>query len=222
LYTKLLPSIRKVSKFDEKVLKNVIFSIDGIAYSFSDLKDVRFETENVALAQFTFKQNRKNTLNSIKFNYDGPFLARWISLKPENAKEEFAIVTQKEPNFKKINPTLYEISINPNDGRWVIFNESFHPLWSLYWGGFKGAQSILSAWFNSKHKIPDKYHFVVNGYANAWYIPPSGKELQDTIQLILRYEPQILLLLGLSVSFITFICIVVNYIVQRLKKRKNT
>jgi hypothetical protein len=62
-------------------------------------------------------------------------------------------------------------------------------------------------------------HFLVNGYANGWYIEPEKLGLGENFTLVIYFWPQSLFYLGLGISGLTFLgCIV--YLIWP-KKRKN-
>jgi hypothetical protein len=55
--------------------------------------------------------------------------------------------------------------------------------------------------------LPDENHFIVNGYANAWYIDPNefDKDGDGIFVVTLYFWPQSLFYLGLFISGLTFI-----------------
>ncbi|MDL1969860.1 MAG: alpha-(1-_3)-arabinofuranosyltransferase family protein [Candidatus Desulfofervidaceae bacterium] len=55
-----------------------------------------------------------------------------------------------------------------------------------------------------KKPLPEKYHLLVNGYANAWYIDPK-KIGQRNFTITLYFWPQSLFYLGLFISGVTLL-----------------
>jgi len=63
-------------------------------------------------------------------------------------------------NFEKLDPTRYTVNVSNATGAYfLIFGESYHPYWKATTEG---------------EPIPEQYHFLGNGYANAWYISKTG------------------------------------------------
>ncbi|GAI56209.1 unnamed protein product, partial [marine sediment metagenome] len=76
--------------------------------------------------------------------------------------------------------------------------------------------SLIDNYFSYK-PIDDKYHFLVNGYANAWYIDPE--EMGDTFEIMLYFRPQRIYYLGVFISIATFIGFII-FIILGFKRRK--
>ncbi len=66
--------------------------------------------------------------------------------------------------------------------------------------------------------ISDENHFLVNGYANAWYIDPK-KVGTGNFSITLYFWPQSLFYLGLGISLITLICCLSYLLWQPLIRR---
>ena len=121
----------------------------------------------------------------------------FIGLSPDEVK------LNKPPviTFNEVNPTKYEIKIeNATHPFFVVFNENYDPQWRAY-VGVKDLPSV---------EVGDEYHFIVNGYSNAWYINPEqidGGTEQFTV--VLYYFPQNYYYLGLLTTGITiFSCFI--------------
>lgn len=64
-------------------------------------------------------------------------------------------------SFTKINPSEYIAHIKyAQNPFFLVFSESFHPLWT--------------ARYTSGQQISSSMHFLVNTYANAWYVEKKG------------------------------------------------
>jgi len=87
--------------------------------------------------------------------------------------------------FQKINPTKYIVNVNASKPFFLVFSESYHKDWVAYIDG---------------RRIPNEYHFMANGYANAWYINKTG-----SYDIILEFWPQKLFYVGSAISIITLI-----------------
>lgn len=152
----------------------------------------------------------------------------------DNVKLEKEILTNKtgykaEVSFKKWNPTKYQIKIeNATKPFFLIFSESYHPQWKAY-AEDKSVEfkEIIASYDRVKVKearhgmsftpgdisylsskpLPDDKHFLVNGYANAWYIDTKevDKDGDGSFVVTLYFLPQSLFYLGLFISGMTFI-----------------
>ena len=102
-------------------------------------------------------------------------------------------------NFKKIDPTKYEVNVTTKSkGYFLIFSETFHPEWTA---------------LINNNKITE--HYLVNGYANSWYINNSQIcDASNTInnvcdyKISLIYEPQKLYNYSSIMSLISFLLLV--------------
>jgi len=145
--------------------------------------------------------------------------------------------------FQKINPTKYKVKIeNVHEPFWLIFSESYHPDWQAYLNIDSVQCNPITNYSNvnvtegqheskffelrdltliSSKPIPEKYHVLVNGYANAWYIDPNELDTGKNFVITLYFKPQSYFYIGLLISLITFI-ICVSYLLWDLRKRKTT
>jgi hypothetical protein len=89
-------------------------------------------------------------------------------------------------NFTKINPTKYYVGIkNARNPFFLVFSESYHPQWRAYIG---------------KKRLLDKQHFLINDYANSWYIDKLG-----SYRITLHYLPQTFFKIGVLISGVVLI-----------------
>ena len=147
--------------------------------------------------------------------------------------------------FFKVNPTKYKVKIeNASDPYNLVFSESFHPGWKAYIeedikeeryedvvasyfdGSIKETthgsdfinKDIFENWF--KKSIPEERHFLVNDYANSWYVTPEDSNNRKDYEIVIEFIPQRLFYLGLIFSTLTFIGSIA-YLSLKYKKRKN-
>lgn len=60
-----------------------------------------------------------------------------------------------------------------------------------------------------KKAIPEERHYLVNGYANSWYLTPEDAGGREDYELIIEFKPQRFFYIGLAVSGLTFLtCLV--------------
>lgn len=116
------------------------------------------------------------------------------------------VVTMDSPNlsFQRINSTKYMVRVEHAKGPFVLnFGQSYSEGWKAYTMPDAG----VSNWFSSLllKPVPETQHYLVNGYANGWYIDKSGD-----YSILIEYYPQRvfyagLLLSGLSLVFFIFL-----------------
>jgi hypothetical protein len=149
--------------------------------------------------------------------------------------------------FKKVNPTKYIVVVkNATQPFFLVFSESYDPQWKVYvedksinfdkivvehpdvnvkeaihdWDMFT-VQDV--SYLFKEPAVNETYHFIVNGYANAWYIDPNkiDKNNNGEFTITIYFLGQSLFYLGLIISFITFIACVGYLIYQRGQNRAN-
>jgi hypothetical protein len=97
----------------------------------------------------------------------------------------------------KVNPTKFIINVNSSTSFFLVFSELYHKDWVAYVDG---------------RQIPNKYHFIANGYANAWYINKTG-----TYTITLEFWPQKLFYIGSAISITTLILCVAYISKNKIK-----
>jgi len=135
--------------------------------------------------------------------------------------------------FVKINPTKYRVKIEGAvDPYTLVFSESFHQGWKAYIANNQSLITnhqygeIVASYFNGdikegthknifldkntfetwgKKPIAEDRHYLVNGYANSWYITPEDVGGKENYELIVEFWPQRLFYIGLFISGITLI-----------------
>lgn len=124
--------------------------------------------------------------------------------------------TPSSISFNKINSTKYVAHIQgAKDAFLLIFSELFDSNWKAHIvdNGVK-VNEIPFAQQWRKNVVSENNHFLVNGYANAWWIDKVGD-----FGVVLEYEPQRLLNIGYAISAIS-IFVALGYISLRLFLRK--
>ncbi|WP_176229675.1 hypothetical protein [Candidatus Hakubella thermalkaliphila] len=133
-----------------------------------------------------------------------------IANKPYVPQEPKATV-----DFRKINPTRYEVSVDAQEPFWLVFSESYHEGWKAYLVDTSGKGQIankaedrpwyewsaLLTWlFEGRRRIELKDHYLVNAYANGWYVPQTGQ-----YKITLEFVPQRLFEIGVLISGTTLL-----------------
>ncbi len=145
--------------------------------------------------------------------------------------------------FTKINPTKYIINVsNAKEPYLLVFSEAFNPDWELFYTNNKYKNiEIINRYFNNeiretKHNniffdketlqtlpmksLADEKHFLVNGYANSWYIAPSDTK-NSSYTLILEMTSQRLFYLGLFISALSFVsCLSITIMLLLMTNKK--
>jgi len=114
--------------------------------------------------------------------------------------EDFKIPpSTKKPTttYEKINPTKYIVQVNSSEPFFLVFSESYHKDWVAYING---------------QKMPNQYHFMANGFANAWFVNKTG-----TFTIILEFWPQRLFHVGSAISVATIILCVLYISKNKLR-----
>lgn len=79
-------------------------------------------------------------------------------------------------NFQKVTDWDYTGVMAPSDKNTnLVFIENFNPNWGLYLNG---------------QEVPKSLHIEVNGFANAWSIPPSLLKGSEPIRFEIKYRSQ--------------------------------
>jgi hypothetical protein len=87
--------------------------------------------------------------------------------------------------YEQINPTKYTVQVNTSKPFFLVFSESFDTGWVASING---------------QQIPGKYHLMVDGFANGWYVNRTG-----SFSIVLEFSPQNLLYVGVAISTVAFI-----------------
>lgn len=104
--------------------------------------------------------------------------------------------------FTQYSPVYYSGKIKLDKEGFVIFSESFHPDWQLR----------LS---NSQGTFVPEERFLANMYANAWFVG------QGEYNFELEFTPQRNLYKGLIISGITFLSVMIFYLLKLRNEHSN-
>jgi hypothetical protein len=110
----------------------------------------------------------------------------------------------EQPQYKKISPTNYQISLSMPKPGFLIVSDSFHQGWHLESDDNKPLEGI--------------YHFKANGFANGFYFPKPGK-----YELTLTFSPQRIFIWSLFASCIgilAFFLLTLFFMRRNFKKRQ--
>jgi len=167
-------------------------------------------------------------------NYNPKLSVVFFSEQNTDQKDSFSrlprvIQHPPEIEFKKINPTKYQVKTGRVDGEFIlVFSESYNKDWKIYSKQVERG-NFYEDWFGSRG-ISEKNHLVANGYANSWIVDAAkicsnndkcinNPDGSYDIELTVEFWPQKLFYLGLLVSSGTFLgCIIVLIYYRRRKK----
>ncbi len=188
---------------------------------------------------------RKGEHYSLKILENDTFKVEYALLEP--ITNRLSASTQREPEitFKKINPTKYYVRVQgAKRPFWLVFSESFHKQWKIY--KVQGSKFKVQSLFDNiiadypkfgvkeaKHRqrfTPSdirylfrradiKKHYLVNGYANGWYVDPKKLGSGEDFTLVLYFWPQSLFYLGLGISGVTLIGFLGYLLASFIKKK---
>ena len=102
-------------------------------------------------------------------------------------------IDNAQVDYKKINPTYYEVSTASKDPYILVLRERFSPFWILH--------PKNSPWYKNiflGERVDN--HFAINGYENAWLVDKT-----DQAEWVLEYIPQRLFYAGSVISIITLV-----------------
>lgn len=143
--------------------------------------------------------------------------------------------------FKKINPTKYTIKVfNATNPYFLVFSEKFHNNWKIaITGNESGSEKVLSSYFNGKISevtslntyfdkqmlgigkntyLKSNSHFMVNGFANAWYITPADTNGKPNYELSIEFVGQTIFYWSLLISgFFSIILVAITLVTIKSK-----
>lgn len=120
--------------------------------------------------------------------------------------------------LQKLNPVKYQINItNATAPFFLVFSESYQPQWKAYVNPQDGNTNWFQAFF--RRSVSGDMHFLVNGYANAWYIDPKEHGTGENFTITLYFKPQSYFYIGLVISCLTFTGWV-GYLLRDWRKRR--
>ncbi|MBI3266869.1 MAG: hypothetical protein HYZ67_07450, partial [Chlamydiae bacterium] len=178
------------------------------------------EVDRIGDGCFEFRLDRlqmKEGDHLFKFVENEKLNLDWFMINPKIEEEEAELPSLE---FKKINPTRYAVDVKGAKAPFVlVFNESYHRQWRAYVREvkkseispaiykdepFKESRSALwNFWKDRGRRVKVKDHFVVNGYANGWWVDPSKVSQNQSFRIILEFQPQRFFEVGMIISGIS-------------------
>jgi hypothetical protein len=137
--------------------------------------------------------------------------------------------------FQKVNPTKYIVHIDEAKNPFMlVFSECYHPQWNIY---LDDATIIPEKIINIYNKtyvkrekdvkkftpldisylfrdpLLDTNHFVVNGFANGWYLNKTG-----SYDIVLYFKPQSIFYIGIIISLTTLTAFLFYVLSRRIMR----
>ncbi len=129
-------------------------------------------------------------------------------------------------SFQRINPVKYTVKVRGATRPFVlVFSDQFHKDWKLFLSKPRSEQlPVLKSYFNEsiqefRHKnifwysltfetfgiksLPEEQHFLINGYANAWYITSDDIIGNQDFEIIIEMSQQRLFYYGLGITLLS-------------------
>jgi len=234
-YRKTVPLLKEMLKADDKwVKKTPLFKIEDKFYSLEGMDKVTIDdSEDIWGEMEVHLPKGDHEFSGVP---NKPFQVDMVVMEPVPSQK---LSTDEGPkiNFRKVNPTRYVVDVKARKPFWLVFSESFHEGWKAYirestvgvnqqqedqglsvktprtrfeWSA---VLSLLQDWGKRK-EITE--HYVVNGYANGWWVPVSDP---SQFEIVLEFAPQRLFEIGVVVSGVTVI-LCISYLVHSYLKRR--
>ena len=92
----------------------------------------------------------------------------------------------------------------------LVFSETFDKGWVPYYGEPNWVEAFYT------ERIPENNHFLVNGYANGWYINKTGSTM-----ITLYFWPQSVYYLGMATSLGTIGACITYLLNPRITHTRN-
>lgn len=117
---------------------------------------------------------------------------------PDLSQDQAKSTESPTITYQKIDPTRYEVKIvNATMPFFMVFDENYHSGWQA------SVEDKL---------VGDENHFIVNGFANCWYINKKG-----TFTITLKFWPQNLFYAGSAISLTALILCAVYLSKDKIK-----
>lgn len=152
-----------------------------------------------------------------------PKLSLWL----EKSKDKEKISPSNNISFIKINPSRYILHIDESTvPNLLTFSESFDRGWKAYITETQKTKEQKNIFFDGntfvtwgKTPIPENRHFLVNGYANGWFILPEDLAKKTSYDIIIDYYPQRLFYVGIIFTLLTLVSLIIYQIKRFHSKR---
>ncbi len=163
-----------------------------------DLYESSLVPGEVFAANPTFAEKDNLTNSVLSSNFD-PLTEAVVS----NAADNIPLSAYSSPNldFQRISPVEYRVIVSEAKTAFVlVMSETFDSGWNAYLSG-----QVL------------REHIIVNGYANAWFVPNTGSS-----EILIRYDPQAQVSIGGLISPLSLAGVFASWIGLAVMSRRNS
>jgi hypothetical protein len=206
-----------------------IIEVLGEQYTLDDKKDMFIDSQGdwieIASKVFLPAGLHANGINLIPNEFYSTDIVELIRVDETTSSSQIT-----EINFHKVNPTKYITEVNSDIPFHLIFSETYHKNWKAYIKNHNPSdnnqhntsdqrywyeQSALLTWLIERnHRQEITNHYIVNGFANGWHVPETGRHT-----IVLEYTPQRLFEFGALISLFTLL-FCVTYLVRDWNRRR--
>ncbi len=131
------------------------------------------------------------------------------------SKKENQLNPAPQVQVEEVNPTVYRIHIhNAKRDYMLVFSKSFDTQWKISLSENNLWQDLVSP---NYLKLS---HFMVNGYANAWYIQQKDIGNNSDYMLTIQLNDQKIFYIGLFISLLTLFIFIIYYIYLYIKNNR--
>lgn len=208
------------------------------------LQGSKLGCKNYTLIFADQNKSKKDALR--KHLRDGILKQTVITEQTANKAEDSADCESPVIKIKRVNPTKYRVIVeNAKRNFFLVFSETFDPGWRVFAREVEvGSADIRPPQLGSQSNLPYNgslfetwglsplfldEHWIVNGFANGWFIDLSkfsGQKFYQSdhpavgasFELILEYQPQKFRVVSLAISVLALIT-AVGYLVWSFRKK---
>lgn len=173
----------------------------GSSIDWESKHDIFRPVETNSKLEIIIRMPPNNFGGKSKMYFENIFIERIYDNKVFVVEKAEETVLPDSIAFTKVNPVKYEIAVTvsekKNSGVNLVFLEGFSKDWVLTPKDNREGFKTL--------------HYMVNGYANGWYIPQRS----GSLNYVIYYRPQRIFQIGLAVSLATILSILTLSFVKR-------
>jgi len=238
-YYKFTTSIKPIKIYGvekAKILtKQLINNANLKVISKNEYFDIYETNSNCTLPKFYIPEvivKNSDQLSSLEQILSSEKKERKMAILPLTGFTQASGTSSIHLQIDKINPTLYQLSIdNPkNLPFFLIFSESYNTSWEALIG-IKSTSLIstnnqssffanLFVFFDQLNgslvSIDETQHLTANSYANAWFIDSSTLPSADVIYI--SFKPQLYFIIGFLVSITCISVLLVSLIIKSVQE----
>ena len=107
--------------------------------------------------------------------------------------------------YTRINPTKYIVHVSGATEPFIlVFSDQFHRSWNVY------PQAVEYGSIQKSKSVSEAKHFMINGYANGWYMSRDDIVSPDAYELTIELSTQRITNISFAISFF-ILCFFILY-----------